>query len=297
MLTYDKKNLLCLAAVILLWAGCLSALPSPQAEVAFPGDGFVPGWQKKGPMREFSRSGLYGHINGGSELFLEFGFEILQLQKYHNGTDEISIETYRMDSAEAALGIYLMKCGNETPVREITGRNTGDDYQLTILKGNYFLKVDNFSGKSSLRPVMLQIAKETLKKIPRLEPEDLFSLLPRENRVQGSELLIRGYYSLQAIYTLGEGDILLLKNKIFGVSAQYKSPGKNFRYNRIIVRYPDRDYARKTFSHLLQNLDSYITVLENQDDRLLFKDFKGKLGKISLKENVLHITFNLPDDG
>jgi len=293
-------NFNCQRIVILMTvlpAVFLTAFPLPGAAIEFPGDGFVDGWQKKGQIREFTRNGLYGHIDGGSELFLEFGFQILHLQKYHNGADEISIETYRMDSAEAALGIYLMKCGNETPVPGITGRNSGDHYQIMVLKGNYYVKVNNFSGKSSLRPVMLGLVNKTLKKLPGKKPADLFSLLPRENRVKGSELLIRGFYSLQAIYTLGEGDILRLKNKIFGVTAQYQAnKDTNRTYNRVIVRYPDDEYAQKAYSHILANLDSYITVLENRKNALLFKDFKGKLGTISLTGDLLLITFNLPDE-
>ena len=283
--------------IIVLLVGFLTAFPQPPAALEFPADGFVEGWQKKGQMREFTRNGLYGHINGGSELFLEFGFQVLHLQKYHNGTDEISIETYRMDSAEAALGIYLMKCGNETPVPGITERTSGDHYQIMVLKGNHYVKVNNFSGKSSLQPVMLELANRTLKKLPGKKPADLFTLLPRENRVEGSELLIRGPYSLQSIYTLGEGDILLLKNKIFGVTAQYQwEKDKSHSCNRILIRYPGKEYARKAYAHLLANLDTYITVLENQKNTLLFKDFKGKLGRISLTDNRLLITFNLPDD-
>lgn len=270
----------------------LPAFPSKGSPLDFPANGFVEGWQKKGPVREFTRNGLYGHINGGSELFLEFGFEILRLQKYQNGSDEISVEAYRMDGAEAALAIYLMKCGQETPVPGIPARNTGDRHQIMLLKGNYFMTVNNFGGKSSLLPVLLKLAKKTLKNLPDRKPADLFTLLPRQNRVNGSELLIRGYYSLQSIYTLGEGDVLLLKNKIFGAAAEYKD-GKEDTYRRIVVRYPDEAHARQAFSHLRANLDSYIQVLENRETFLSFKDYQGKYGKVFLKKRVLQILINL----
>ncbi|MCP5102612.1 MAG: hypothetical protein GY950_04495 [bacterium] len=270
----------------------------PPDEFPFPGDGFAAGWQKKGRVRDFNRNGLYGHINGGSELFLEFGFKTLRLQRYADGPDEISIEMYQMESAEAALAIYLVKCGDEAPVpgnhlKPGEGvRNTGDHQQVMLLKGNFYITINNFSGKRSMLPVMAAMAHRVLEKIPAAKPGGLLSLLPRENRVDHSELLIRGLYSLQSVYTLGEGDVLLLMNKIFGVTAQYKD-GEKGTYNRIIVQYPDEAYAQKAYSHLSSNLDSYITVLKNEKNELTFKDYRGKFGRVFLKKEVLHIFFNM----
>lgn len=265
--------------------------------VQFPPDGFAQGWQKKEPVREFDRNGLYGHINGGSELFLEFGFENLQLQTYRNNSDDIAVEVYRMDIPQSALGIYLLKCGKETPVPGVPVRNSGDYNQIMFLHGNYFLIVNNLAGKSSLLPVMVQLAGETLKLLPGNKDQNpdfsqLFSLLPMENRVEGSELLVRGYYSLQSIYTFGEGDILLLENKIFGVAGQYKDTNGGL-YNRLEVRYPDESYARKAFANLRANLDSYIKVLGGSENSFTFKDYRDKYGRASLEKQVLSIQFNL----
>jgi hypothetical protein len=281
------------------------AVPLFSAAV-FPPDGFMPGWKSKGQVREFTRNGLYGHINGGSELFLEFGFIVLRLQKYQapGDSDEISIETYRMESPEAALGIYLMKCGSETPVPGIHDqvRQTGDRYQITLLKGCYFITVNNFSGNPAYIPVMVKMANQTLDQFPATQPADLFSLLPGENRVPGTELLFRGPFSLQAIYTLGEGDLLLLENKIFGVTAQYRyphpgtEPGKKEEtYNYLAVRYPDKTTAKEAFSYLKANLDPYIQVLTNHNHRFTFKDYQGKYGQVSLKEDQLQLRVNLPE--
>jgi len=269
--------------------------PDTGKRAIFPGDNFAEDWKIKGEIREFTSNGLYGHIDGGAELFLEFGFQNLLIRKYENGTDEISIEVYRMENAEAALGIYLMKCGDEKPVQGIPARNTGDPYQITILKGNNFILINNFNGKESLVPAMVRLTGGILAKLSEagdVKPEDLFSVLPEEGRVKGSELLIRGMYSLQSVYVLGEGDILLLKDKIFGAIAQYKGKD-NTTYNQLAVKYPDAGYSRNAFSHLLANLDSYIKVKEKKDDFFTFTDYKGKSGNVLLKGETLRIIFNL----
>lgn len=261
-------------------------LPNQQLEL--PGDDFVDGWKKNGPLRQFTGSALYNYINGGSELFLEFGFKELLLQKYRKGEDELSIEAYQMESPESALGIYLMKCGKETPIPEISIRNTGDRYQFIMVKGDYFVLVNNFTAKESLLPVMTKLANITINRIIDKKPAELFSILPKQHLIKGSELLIRGPYSLQSIYTFGQGDILLLRKKIFGVAGDYKDK-KGEIYTMIIIKYPDEAYAKKALNHLFSNLDPYLKILCKDNNGFTFKDYQKKIGIVSLKNNILHI--------
>ncbi|MCP4147580.1 MAG: hypothetical protein GY757_07510 [bacterium] len=276
------------------------------AEPAFPGNGFVKGWKAKGQIREFNDSGLYAYINGGSELFLEYGFKNLKLRTYRHltGSTEISLEVYRMESPLAALGIYLLKCGVEKPLpgMDPSIRCTGDPFQVTLLKGRYFVVVNNSSGKSEFMQVMVELAGRFLEQVPAVKPVDLFCLLPDDGRVPGSGVLFCGPYSFESIYTLGEGDVLSLGNKIYGVAAQYvykkKKPApdsKQLFYHWIVVRYPDKEGARKAFAHLKANLDSYIKVISQNDTEVVFKDYREKFGKIYLKGEKLQIAVNLPE--
>jgi hypothetical protein len=55
------------AACVLIPAGVTCAAG------ALPGDGFVPGWLRSGPGLRFNERSLFDFIDGGAELFLEFG--------------------------------------------------------------------------------------------------------------------------------------------------------------------------------------------------------------------------------
>jgi hypothetical protein len=94
------------------------------AQSLLPGDGFSAGWKKTGLARTFISQDLFNHIDGGAELFLEFGFVRLLVQTYGGGSSELTAAVYEMESAAAALGIYLMKMGKETPFSEIAARNS-----------------------------------------------------------------------------------------------------------------------------------------------------------------------------
>ena len=271
----------------------MMALSLFSAGMEIPSGDFAEGWQVKGATRTFNRNGLYGHINGGSELFLEFGFDVLTVQRYDRGADEVALEAYKMTSPEAALGIYLMKCGKESPVEGIPGRHTGDAYQLMSLYGDYLLVVNNYSGKKEVAPVMKALLLETQKKIPFSRPADMLAPLPAKDRIAGSERLIRGMYSLASLYTLGDDDILLLKGEIFGAAADYRLASGG-TYTRIVVVYPGKKEAEGALAHLKANLDSYLTVVAERPLGLTFKDYQGKFGTVVMEDETMTISVNLP---
>lgn len=282
------KKHLCLIGILFL------VFQSQAQTLRLPEDGFVEGWTKSERMRRFIRANLYDYINGGAELFLEFGFEDLIIQHYRNKSQEISLEAYRMESGEAALGIYLMKCGLETPSPEIPARNSADKLQFLVLKNNYLLMINNFKGEETLIPVMIALTQKTLEQIPEGKPIEVFSLLPQGNLVSGSQRLIRGSLALQSIFTLGKGDILRLKGSIFGVSGRYESEDRS-SHTKIIVAYLSEEEARAAFLHLRSHLDPYLKIIKKEGDTFQFKDYKNQYGLVAVNGKNLSIKVNLSE--
>jgi len=314
--------LLCL----LLWSGPFRLQP-----VQFPEDGFIKGWNRIGSRASFDRNGLFNYIDGGAELFLEFGFQILQLQRYGRQKDEISVEAYLMEDPAAALGIYLLKCGPESPIPALPARNSGDRYQLAMVRGATYIVINNYSGAPELLPVMGELATKVLaslepvpetasgailellpqpgsgapellpvmgelaaKVLASLEPVPetasgaILELLPQPGQIPGTRRIIRGPYSLQSIFTFGEGDMLLLEGKILAAAADYRECDGS-AYSRIMVRYPDEGYARAAFLHLQNHLDSYIRVLNRSQDRFVFVDFQNRYGRVERRNDLVDI--------
>jgi len=278
-----------LSLVVLLLTLVFTPLKS---EPALPGDNFYPGWKKAAGPRSFKKADLFNHINGAAELFLEFGFADLRVQHYRGDGHEISLELYRMENPTSALGIYLLKCGKETPLPGIPARHSADPYQFTIVKGSYFIQVNNPSGSKKLLPVMKELAVRLTQEIPTGEPVTLLSLLPSRDLLPGSEAILRGPYALQKIFFFGEGDILQLKGKHFAIAGDYKdaAPGS---YTMILIPFPDRGTAVSAFRHLNSNLDSYITILKRSEQALIFKDFQAKFGSVTVEGPLLRIKVNL----
>ena len=272
---------------------------------AAPEDGFPPGWVRSGPTMRFTPGSLFDYIDGGAELFLEFGFKELLVQRYSRGASELTLEIYRMESPEAALGIYLARSDAEAPVDGIRARNTGSPYQVTVLKGSVFLQVNNFEGGDESLPAMAALVNLALERVSRGKPVTLFENLPGHNLVPGSETLVRGQFGLQPIFTLGSGDVLLLGGKVFAVVGDYYEGAAGpdaATYTRLVVLYPGKSAARRAYSHLVANLDQYLEVLRTSpgspagsagETGFVFRDYQGKFGSVRLDGRKMDIKVNL----
>lgn len=272
-----------LLSCLLAALACASALLAQE----FPADGFVPGWKRSGPVESYNPSALYNVIDGGAELFLEMGFAELRIQKYAGAGAEIAVEAYRMDSAAAALGIYLLKCGRETPLAEIGARNSGDPFQVALVQGDHFFFINNFSGRRELLPVLAELARRLGRAVPAGAAVAELGLLPPEGMVPGSALLLRGPYSLQAVYTLGEGDVLRLEGKRFAAAAAYRDG--DGEHTRIVAAYESEEEAGQAFAALRRNLDPYLRLLGEGRRHVEFQDFQNLFGRAEWRGRQIEI--------
>jgi hypothetical protein len=253
---------------------------APDDASLLPPDNFLGAWKKVDPPKRFTQANLYGYIDGGAELFLEYGFERLTVQKYRNGADELTVEAYRMTDPAAAAGIYLMKAGKETPATGFKERHTANRYQLMFCRNRYYVVVNNLSGREALAPVQVNVASYIAPKLPSASPIAELQALPREGLVPGSARLVRGAYALQSVYTLGDGDILSLGHKLTAVTGDYTSAKGT--YTLIVATYSDPARAKRAFAHLQKNLDRYLKVVDQKPDRFVFEDYSKKYGVVSV---------------
>jgi len=261
-------------------------------EIPLPGDDFFPGWKKAGPGRIFLQTDLFNYIDGGADLFLEFGFERLAVQRYARGPAELVLEVYQMQNPEAALGVFIMKNGRAESAAQPPELGHGDRYQRLLLRGNCFISINNPGGTEALLPVMDALAAGVLASIPKQASKDLFAVLPREKRLAGTERFFRGPVGLQSIYTFGEGDIFLLRGRIFAVAADY-GDDEGGTYTRLVILYPDDVSAREAWHNFREKHDPYIKILASNEEAVIFSDFRGKFGVVKIEGSRLDIRVNL----
>jgi hypothetical protein len=249
-------------------------------------------WLLQKPVRIFKGDQLFSHINGGAELFLEYGFYDLAVYKYVNEDISIEIELYRMETATSALGIYLSKTGQQLPLKELSVRNSANQYQIVFTTGQYFVMINNFSGQTKQLRMMIELSQSIIQQVHVSDADNIFSYLPRKNMIEDSQVIFRGPFGLQSIYTFGKGDILLLKGKIFGVGARYDTE-TDHQISKLFIPYPNASMAKEAYENLISNLDPYLELLEKNSDYFIFKDYKQKYGKVIITESLIKIDIHL----
>lgn len=242
-------------------------------------------------MRIFKTQNLFDYIDGGAEIFLEYGFKELRMQAYEKGDEEISIELFQMECPASALGIYLIRAGNEKPNANIPARNSCNKYQFTIWRGSAFIQINNYSGKTENLAVLTRLANQLLKSIPDEPKPELLNLLPEKNLIKGTEYLIRGPISLRPVYTFGEGDILQLHGKIFGVLGDYATAADTFTL--ILIPYPSKKAATSAYLNLIDHFDPYHEILMKKKNRFVFRDYQKKYGMVEKLEKSIKIKVKL----
>ncbi len=257
-----------------------------------PPDRFLGSWTRVGNPRVYARADLYGYIDGGAELFFEFGFEQLTQQKYQAGPNQIVVDFYRMADPIAATGIYLMKCGKDTPAPAFSERNTINRYQLMWVRDRFFAIVNSVSGAEAFMPDMVKFSSFIASKLPPARSLPLLAQLPAGGLVPDSVRLIRGPYGLQSVYTLGEGDILQLGGNVTAVAGNYVDSSRG-AWTRLDVTYPTAAAATAALANLQDHLDPYLTAVSRSPARLVFSDYEKKFGEATVVGAKLTLRLHL----
>jgi hypothetical protein len=263
---------------IVVTAVLLLAAAGPPAPL--PADGEIADLRRTGAVEVFRGAELYGHIDGGAELYLEFGFEDITVQRYAGSSAAIEAELYRMSDPDAALGVYLSRCGRETPEGELATRHTIGRLQLLLVRERYLLVLTGDPERPPGRAVLLAFAGAVADRLPPAVAVPAVSWLPAAGLREGSLRLARGPFALQAIAELGDGDVLSLNGRVTAAAASYDG-GESGTTTRIVVEYPVEDDATAAFTRLRAVLDPGFEVLAAEERRLLLRDRAGRPGEVA----------------
>ena len=108
------------------------------------------GWERTGPPDRYAEDGLYGYIDGGAEIVLEYGFlRALRIPWFKPAADSGLVEgdcssgnTDRMKRGTSAFGLYSTKLeGEEKGWPEIKVASRISPGQANLVKGDYLVNI------------------------------------------------------------------------------------------------------------------------------------------------------------
>ncbi len=206
-----------------------SLLPCPE-ELA--------GWVLSDSVRTVAGEELFTLIDGGADLYFEYGFRQAIAAEYRNAGDQaIKLELYEMSDDAAAFGRYSLAAGNRGTKVQIGNEGSLNEYYLVFWKSNFlvFLSTGD-TGRESFAEI-LTIAGILDRNLCAMGQEPiLLRYLPAEGLVTSK--LVRGNIGLSSVYTFDTKNIFGVK---LGVIGQYPS------YTAFIFEYTSAKEAGENF--------------------------------------------------
>lgn len=215
-----------MAAMVLLMA-------APQAPLL---PDAVGEWSAANDEEIFVGDELFLYINGGADIYHEYGFDRVTVRDYSRGNDGLVVEVYAM--AGDAFGIFsVLRSDQAEPVDLCDGGSLGG-YYARFWCGSFLVAVtaghDSSDAKGSVREVAKELASDWS---GGGSPPALLEMLPEKYRLPGSEVFLVGPLGMRkaapevARFFRGEG-----------VLARYRLP-EGREGTLLLVLYPDDQAA------------------------------------------------------
>jgi hypothetical protein len=251
---YDIKLLLPQAKDILDW------IPEDDSQIAVGDD-------------------LYMLINGGAQIYLEYGFRQAVYQSYtdRNG-NRINLEIYEMTDSAAAYGIYTFKTNTRGEAADLDCEGWMSDYYLNFWKGSLVVTLIGLDTNEKIRSGLKTMARVIEKKIiGQSQRPHIMSYLPAEKLKPNGLTYIRGNLALANRYSFATSNIL---NCTKGATGRYPD------YSLFLLEYPDSLEAQKWFSTSknfiggserytgFQNTNNTYNAMDKKKNALVFMIYK-----------------------
>ena len=208
-----------LIVYLLLVAASATAKPMPEDLTGLlPAGGEVAGLKLSGPPRNYRGDNLYQMIDGGADIYHEYGFRQVLSAEYQDGGGKIiKLELYEMESPTAAYGIHSFKVGEGGKALAIGQKARLEDYYLNFWKGNLQVTVIGQDAEEGTVQAVIALARAVDARIaPTGERPGLADLLLRGPLAFSQARYLRGPIGLMNVYVFDREDIFRVRDGLVG---------------------------------------------------------------------------------
>jgi hypothetical protein len=176
-------------------------------------------WSAEGEPGVYAGDDLFIYINGGAEIYHEYGFVEVAVQRYRRGDDTIAVEIYTMKGN--AFGIYSFARSSKGHAASLGDGATVADYFTHIWSGPDLAVITAENEFNDLGEAVMEIATAVAGCLQPggVEPA-MLDHLPIESRIGGSEVFFSGRL---AFMNVARPAALLFSGFEEGAAAGYES--------------------------------------------------------------------------
>ncbi|HOO98723.1 MAG TPA: hypothetical protein P5180_06315 [Bacteroidales bacterium] len=147
--------------------------------------------------RIFTGESLFGYMNGGAELYREYGIADAVIAEFEVEGRYLKCEVFRMTGPEEAFGIYSVSKFRCSEITSLPGYSCQTPYHLQICKGSYYISIINRSGSPADSLLSLSLGKIVADRIIE-NPADINTFLPATDiaDIRRNGIIVRGKLGL-----------------------------------------------------------------------------------------------------
>jgi hypothetical protein len=176
---------------ILLVIFCLSVNLSATEikEVAFPQ---LKGWKLSVTDKVYTTDNLWDIINGGADLYLNYGFSDLHIAEYKKGKNcTVYVQVYHHNSLNNAYGIYSTEKSPEFEFLNIGGEAYIFNDILNAFIGEYYVKLYTTGQGKTISEDLKFIANQVIAVLGHEKNKpSIFEAFPSTGKLPNSELYV-----------------------------------------------------------------------------------------------------------
>lgn len=178
----------------------------------------LPNWQMKDSIETYGGDDLFYYINGGADLYLEYGFDDVSTCKYINYlANNIHIDVYQMNDPAAAFGIFSINSTGHGKHTDLGSKSFLYDYYLDIWKDKFFIRMTANKKDNGMMDTLQLIAKNLDDEISEeAEVPELVSAFKLKDVDFTSVKYVEGAIGLSNVFNFGHGSIAGFKEGVIG---------------------------------------------------------------------------------
>lgn len=232
----------------------------------------VAGWARDGVPQEFEGEDLYAYINGGAEIYHEYGFRRVVIQDFMSSEGRsVSLEIFEMEAPAAAFGMFTFKRSGKGKPVSMGDEAELESYYLNFWKDRFVATLIGFEESSETLEGLLALGAAVDARIrEKGERPSLVTALPEKGLKSGSVKFIRGRLGLNSVYPFPTARGLLFEQ---GVAGLYENG-----VVLLVLDYLSADKAgdsRTQLRDFLSSSDRFIRTDAANDDAFCVRDAKG----------------------
>jgi hypothetical protein len=112
---------------------------------------------------QFDGNSLWGYIDGGADIYLEYGFEKVSVEEIEWHKRHLKIEIYKMTNENSAFGIYSVSQNKCSTSASFSKFNCITPHQIQAVSGKLYIRIANDDGSDEAQNISLQLIRRFTK--------------------------------------------------------------------------------------------------------------------------------------